>query len=1495
MPSAAAPRRQRVSVTALSASALSAGVPQLSSSSSNNGSNSVGHDGKVTSAPSSSSAAQASKTKAGDKTAEVKAAKQSLPTSGATGTSAATGQRVHMADSLSPTRTSAGLATESRLRPVSAAAAAAAVAAAVGGRGAYGGPTSGAAGASPAPAVPIVPAGASALPPTPKARSPGRIEGYSTTELEALLRAKLLAHYQRRQQQFRAQRAAQAEQEAIKAAARARLKAVYDEAYVSRLGTASPDEARLTASYHSADTTAEFPTASSEVLATATASLGKPSGRPAPKRGNGPAHTFAGDSFAGSTSCDTMPGEPLVRTGTQRPALDRDAFAKGGTAAATTTATPPSFFVSQSSTPLQALPSAPVADLDTPLPFSLEATTRQAQSEEPVMRALSARHGAPVPPSARVTSKPPSGRATSPVGGLRGDDVDWLTTTPAARRVREAAALAAAVAQQRAAFRSGTGPARLHVAPPWRPPHDSRDVPGLWETSSAEEEGDAAARGRLGWPAPAEVREELRWRWSAPPSELADSASSSSSDASDATDTDTESDDEGKGPARGRATSTASPAPVSYSPSTHAYTPPPRLSRCSAVLQRWDKRRPDSAEDTGKSTRAARAQERRLRQERRRRARHGATDHAAGGEVDADEQAAAAEAAHDTEAGEREDEGEAEVHAEEQLAALPMSCGLPVPLVEVDSTPSSAPVSLLAAIDAAAAAASSSSISVPLYMSSRRRRRRTVVVISPALRGASPAEWVVTPPPPPPPPAPSSTSSATASLSYAVSTPHDSTAEEQTAPDSSSTSSSSSSGDGTAKEAGVDSDSSSSGDDDAASVSGSSSSPSSDDTGSSTSSGSGDSDDSDEVDEDDDTEHPSSTSQTLSYSFPGFDGADAAAKSRKTGAGALAGTGKGRRRGAARDEDDDMSYAYVVQLDAATGQRFLDYVCPVTVEVTGALPPGSRVVSATAFAAESLKPADIRGTPTGAAALVTDSTASAPYPAPGSALELLSAYNPDNLPALVPSPLPTVSVTTAQSSTHSLDQTHDSWFGTADYHLMGWAEGGGGSGYAGPSAAGPADGEDMQPQMRRLPSLPPPPLPHLGGVASAAPSTPSPAPSSAGTPSRHSAPPARHAASTTAAATATAARAEVSATAHIRGGHAASALQATGAPAPVAAPLRGVHPALAAPPRRTPEAFIAPVSPPTSQTTARARGCDGDGLRAVHAAMPTSPFGGVATGGVVGLTSPPLPLAFAEDGVGWRVAVPAQSSPPTLYRSTSGLQLPLTAPPPATSPVPGQAPRSTQLAVSQYIRLPLSLALRPLRQRTRLVGLLWRLWVAMQVADPALRRVLLDKHRDAAASLSLASPAMTFAEAFGDWATGTRGTSHHATAAESASETSSNRSGSRSRSFPTGSGNTPEATESSDEEEEDGDASDMAGSSTASPASSSWVSSSLATSLVAQTPSRRWDLYYVDPRSLCAVRLRTDADWAVVRGKVADMAALLPFIRLHLVLETAEPAREAEA
>lgn len=1158
-----------------------------------------------------------------------------------------------------------------------------------------------------------------AAPPTPKGRSPGHCEGYSTTELEALLQAKLSTHYQRRQRQLGVLRAQHAAQEAAKAAARAKLKALYDEVFVSRLGPASSDAA-CTATYHSGGIIAGPSEVPDEFVAYA-----DERSRAASESGD------SGDHFPG----DAAMAAPVARTATQLPALEADAWAKDAPVAVLSTRD------AASPTP----PSVPSSH-GSPLPFSVDATARQAETEESVLRALSTLYARPV----EIPATTVPGTGTLMDGG--DDSKDWLAVTPAARRIREAASLAVAVEHQCAAFRRGKEPARLRVAPPWRPPRDSRDVPGLWETSSAEEETDASARGRLGCPAPASVREEVRWRWSAPPSDLDDTAGTSSEDEE----------------REALLSSTASSSAVS-SLSTSLSSSSTSLASASGADT------PGTPVQTSKTPSITAPPEADVQQRLpgRKLARSGSE--LGGGVI-----------------GSRRSPDDA--HAGEphpsSLLGSPMSLGLDGVDGGIrgrhargDGTPG-ASLNTSSLADASAKAAAEAGYEKGETDSASASSSSTTSSTS------------------------SGSHSSAGHSSRALRHPHRSKGEARH-------------------------DVSSSSHDDGSSAENSSNNSSSSD------------------------DAPSSASQTAFFSFHSFGSAVSSTDTNGKDAEPRAAT-----RRTASDGDEDMSYTYTVQLDAVTGRRHFEYVCPVTVEMVGALPGGCRVVSAVA-ALHALDSATAGSLP--ATQVPSSGHCGMKHGSDGLAPRVLTAEAPTDLPA-TPRPHEGSDDRTAASGGISscLGQDKASLF-DGEYYIM-WQEDGG---FGAAPALPPTP--SAPPSSTSLSSLPPDTGATVGFTAAPGkqkqrghvPATNGMAPPEGSQSTRaanlHSAPHSTTNRQPDAIARVAAAPSSCDkddnndgngAAAHLR--VRATSLHLSGAPvARVAAPLFEEITAEAHTPLTRPSLA---ASDPTKMST--------EVLPASKSAL-TNADGNPAmvflcdrarTQGQAAVTSAQETAAVGETT--WWVQVPSSPSAPSQGLEASQQQHQLAGPP-------------------QYIRLPLSLALRPLRQRTRFVGLLWRLWVSLKVSGPALSRVLLHRRGGAPSP----SPGCTFAEAFGDWVTGT--TPARNTDASECSEEDVSQQSSSEASISLLLGRTIATTATTEASTNSGTAAD---------------SQVLPASASLQAPSRssphKWGLYYVEVRTWCAVQLRTDADWVVVRRKVAEMGTMLPFVRLYLVLEEAESASE---
>nr|CAJ2472967.1 unnamed protein product [Leishmania braziliensis] len=1156
--------------------------------------------------------------------------------------------------------------------------------------------------------------------PTPKARSPGRCEGYSATELEALLRRKLLAHYQRRQRKLGAQRAHHAAQEAAKTAACAKLKALYDEAFASRLG-AAPLDAGCTTTYHSSVTVDGFPEVPHEIGIDANERT---------RAANGSAE--GGEYFPRDAALATSP----ARAATQLPLLEAKTFAKGAHAA----------LLSPKEGVFPPPPSVPFSH-DLPILFSLDATARQAETEELALQAFSAAHARPVEmPAAAVP-----GTETLTDGG--GERKDWLAATPAARRVREAASLAVAVEHQRAAFRHGKAPTRVHVAPPWRPPHDSRDVPGLWETSSAEEEADAAARGQLGLPAPEKVREEVRWRWSAPPS-----------DRDDTTGTTSEDEEIEASSSRTAFSSVTSSTSTSLAPSWVSLASVSRADTLDVPQQTPKESFIAAATLTGVWQRVA---SRRLARSERK----------LGGGM----------------AGSLHGSGNARF--QEQWASSLQGSLMPPKLNNLDSGSR--------AEHARDDESAWESLSVPSF----------VVASAKAAAEASDGRGETG----------SASASSASTLSSTTSASHCSA--NHSALDSSHLHHTKG---GERKDVGGSSE-----DDDSSADSSSDSAL-------------------------------SSTAGAVSHSFDdvpsstdtGYAGAEARAAEMKTESD--------------DDEEDDMSYTYTVQLDAETGRRYFEYVCPVAVEVVGALPGGYRVVSAEA------------------ALRALDSAVAAPFSAtlvPASGHHIIKqdsgglATRMLTVEALRLSAIPRLCEGGNDTATESGSISNG--FGQGKGSLVG-----GGycatcqeAGDFGAAAASPSP-LPVSPPSTSLVSLPPDAGGTLDFTATPgkqqrhAPATDTIAspegPSSARADAFHlvcRSIASRQHYTTARGAVASSSRSTDSnkggGSATARLGGLAASLHLSGAPVEkVATPLCPSHLALAALSENTTAKVRTPLthfsSAESTSTLVNA------GVLPVSTSALANADGRVSQGFLCDQARAQGHAAVALEqeiaavvGATWRVRVPSSLSAPPLG-SPSALML--------SSPGLGLEKSQQQhqcTAPLQHIRLPLSLALRPLRQRTRFVGLLWRLWVSLMVSDLALRRVLLERHNSAPSP----SPRCTFAEAFGDWVAPPRNADANERTGVDVSLSDEARTSHRfSRSI------------SSTDDSATADSRELQALASLMPPSHS--------------SPRKWGLYYVESRTQCAVQLRTDADWAVVRRKVGEMGTMLPFVRLYLLLEEAEQASE---
>ncbi|GET88328.1 hypothetical protein, conserved [Leishmania tarentolae] len=1152
-----------------------------------------------------------------------------------------------------------------------------------------------------------------AAPPTPKACFPGHCEGYSTTELESLLQAKLLAHYQRRRRQLGAQRAQYAAQEAAKAEARAKLKALYDEVFVSRLGAASSDAADI-AACHSSGTIGGTSQLRDEFVAHA-----DERSRAIGDSVDSGAHTSSGDVLV-------VPPAPAAM---QLPARETEGWAADAPVAVCSPreATSP--------TP----PSAPFS-CNSLLPFPVDTTARQAEEEESVLRVLAAVY--PRPLDIPAMTAPSTGTL---IGGSD-DSKDWLARTLTARRVREAASMAVAVEHQRAAFRHGKEPTRLRVAPPWRPPYDSRDVPGLWETSSAEEEADASMRGQLGCPAPENVRYEVRWRWSVPPSDLGDTAG-------------TTSEDEERGVLSSRTTSSSSlpststplsPSSASLASTSQANTPgvpgqAPMTSSMTETLEAdvqqrapsWkllcsEKELGDGAIDSWGCPDDVHAE-----------ARHpslmlGWPTHSKSDTVDGDMRGAR----------EPEDGTHGAPWSRSSLADTSEK-----ETAETDEenderdwdSASSSPTTFSTSSAWSSSASHSSRLLSHLHHG----------------KGGE--------------------------LNDVSGSSHD---DDSSAENSISTS----------------------------------------------------------------ADFSSSALPTASSSFHNFSGAASSTDAYSDDAEHSVATKKTES-----DEDEDMSYTYAVQLDAVTGRRHFEYICPVTVEVVGALPGGYRIVSAAAalHALDSTKGASFSATP-----MPTNERCNMQQGSEELATRGLAGEAPMRCEGSDKTSAPNGGISSC------LGQDERSLLDGA-CHAM-WQENGG---FGTPLASLPP------------PSAPPPstllpldagatrgftgaPGRQQGHVPETDGTSPPEGFQSARAATSCSAPPpiTNRPRDATARVTTASSSGGKSGSIHDNGAteslrRSAASQQVSAAPvAKVAAPLRPFHTVLAAHSEETTAKAHTVLTRPSADshlTTLNTEvlpapkrsltSADGNPVMAFlcdrlftqgHTAM-----------------APAKGIAAAVD-TRWRVRVPSSPSASSQGLETSHHEHPLVGPP-------------------TYLRLPVSLALRPLRPRTRFVGLLWRLWLSLKASEVALSRVLLHRRGGGPSP----SPGCTFAEAFGDWVTGTA-SALNTDACEGAQEYVAQHSSSAA---------------STSLHLRDTIATDAM--------TETFTNSDTATdSQVLQAPAPltaplcsslwKWGLYYVEARTMCAVQLRTDEDWAVVRRKVVEMGTMLPFVRLYLLLEEAESASE---
>ncbi|KAG5505731.1 hypothetical protein JKF63_05067 [Porcisia hertigi] len=1120
-----------------------------------------------------------------------------------------------------------------------------------------------------------------AAPVIPKACAPGRCEGYSTAELEALLRAKLFAHYQQQQRKWRAQRAQQRAQEVAKAEAHARVRAVYEDAFISQLGARAPGMAYTGAAArrHPVD---------------------------------------SGGRFAGYDALATSP----AHVATQLPSPQTEATAKG-------VLLPP---VTQEAAAAAAFPSPH----NSTLPFSLEATARQAETEVVVLRALSVAHAC----SLEIPSVSAPGAGAVAGGG--DESKDWFAATSAAHRIREAASLAAAVEKQRDTLRRGKAPACVCISPVWRPPHDSRDVPGLWETSSAEEETDAAARGRMGRCMPARVREEVRWRWSAPPSDVDDTVVTTSTDEET------------------RASPSSSSTSLSISLSKTVSLASSSVSQQSVCCVNT----PDASQkpETMSSTTTT------ATPHRRRCVQSPNFSHSpvmrSSGESDASSRN-----------GQVLDKGSF-------LVSLRMS-----------SLPGASAKAKSAALDDEAESGSTAVSSVSSVSSTPSASQSLTSHRVLDLGHVCPSQGEVR------------TDVSSNSVTQGIVSDDDSSA------DSTSSSSSSSSDSSQA-----------------------------------------------------------SASPTASCSLDRFDCIASSNDSDAETASSAA------TKNSESDEDEDMSYAYTVQIDADTGQRYFEYVCPVTVEVVGVLPGGCRVVPA----ATALQAMDC-GSPAAFSETLTLSSgpSSVKQGQGGHSAQMRTPEAPaevSSTPKLYGATDDTAVASCGISST-------DDAFGQARRPLLDrehcsmWQEDAGSSITASstppllllppftslsalPAGAGTTQGFTGAPDEGRehvsvVNTLAPPKGPQSARAAAMRTARPSKDNWQTCTTARNAATPSKLDDDDAGNRTAV----------HISGR--AAPLHCSGAPgAKAAAPLRPSHPLQPALKKNAPAKGQAPIASPLQANVSPTE------VNTAPLPVPETTWtdtGGCASRGFLyhpadaqgrEAANPSQTITEAVARV-FRVRVPSSSASGDLSN-------------PALAFETSQQQQHSMLAPPQYICLPRSLALRPLRQRTRFVGLLWRLWMSLNVADPALRSVLL--HR----SGSTPSPSVgcTFAEAFGDWVTRNapaRITSAGQSAEDGVSQPLSDKTsaGLLSRSIAT-----TATTESFVESE------------TAAKSQKLGALASLTAS--SESTLRKWGLYYVDVRTGSAVKLSTDADWAVVRRKVGEAGTRLPFVRLYLLLEEAEVVTE---
>jgi serine/threonine protein kinase len=1100
------------------------------------------------------------------------------------------------------------------------------------------------------------------LPATPEVRTAGRCAGLPTSELEQLLRAKLLAHYRRRQQLLRAQRAELAAQEAARVRMRAKLGAIFTSAYNARAGSTSPPESLdETASYHSTRTDDTPDAGERPRPPTRVATL-------PPMPGNSP------------TTSSAFPSVPLQQQQQQqglaqppRPPPPRvSARAPSSTTIITTTTS------TKAASPV--LYGSPDAS-------SLDHTARQAAREEAVLRALSGRHtsdtmgGCNTPagcgstavvsfasrtPSKEETVPPASAGSTS--ASKKAVEPDLLSGTQAVRELRQAATLAAAVERQKALLRQGggDGPSRIVVAPPWRPPHDSRDVPGLWETSSAEGETEEAARGRPGRPVPAHLREELRWRWSAPPTDA-----DSSGDDDDVEEMDEEAE-----------TSTAS-----------------EPSSMSSPEWLWQE---DAESKDGKSKAQGKTKRR----------------------VAAGRAQAPTSSTPDVKVG----EGDGELQLQSSLIGSPMelrpkdrvthnflrqpaSHDTEERLAESPPSEGRSPHHSDASSDGSPDFHSNGNISnssgsvgngCPRRVAKQRRRQDKKINDGGKGRQRNDSPVVF-----------SSTD-----ISSSRSDLYDD----------------------------------------------SSSDPSSSDPSSSSSSSGGDNDDDDE-------------------------------------------------------SDEDMHYAFTVQLDADTGCRYFDYICPLTIELVGELPAACRVVTCVQMMTE----------------LTSTSPSRAALPSTSASEGLTDPFVPSSSPPTLPraaavtapslqeerekqqqQPFSFPMCATADTNVHRSDDVHSSLDSSGKSSLF----------------------KECSLLLLNTPTQP------LSAAEGAGKDSASKAATDGNPDEPHTV--ALHHSSYVGNATRSTQRA--------KGKEDTRNAASDDGPSS----QRRVESMLIV----GTKVLAATPSAPATSSDAQAGGRPHKSRRRSSAtplhrsrrlSRDAAVDGGAGEGGGGG-------------GGVWRVHVPPPSAPPAEVRRAVG----------------------SAGGAYTYIRLPLFLALRPMRVRTRFVGLLWRLWMATQLADPALRRVILGSDR-----CKGVGDICTFAEAFGDWVRPFRteedsvtGMTASLTATASSANADAANSASASLQLKTTQNISSTKLEPPLPPSALANVRGAGARSADHPAEA--TSSAGAAANTGVSPRRRWTLYYVEPRLNVAVQLQSDADWAVVRHKVRVVGQLLPFIRLHMVLHEAE-------